>query len=222
MFLMRQICCSNWPPRNYFVTTCFPHFFLLKLPYPKSNCVYINTLNPTHCLHMAMYIDGRNFYCSPELNNGMLLELPILTAFHFNWNGTGIIDNCGFRVTYDGGQISLDCTEPVFFSFYYSDKNVTKVAELFSPSSYILCRWILSEVEFVMVKCISKGEWIKWNEITIRISDREKKKFWKYSYSGYQRMVFWDMSNIWVPTFQRNLQLPSPIMKKEAADTSRR
>jgi len=81
MFLMRQICCSNWPPRNYFVTTFFPHFFLLKLPYPKSNCVYINTFNPTHCLHMVMYIDGRNFYCSPELNNGMLLELPILTAF---------------------------------------------------------------------------------------------------------------------------------------------
>jgi len=68
------------------------------------------------------------------------------------------MDNSGFTVTCGGGQVSLDCMEPVFFSFHYSNKNVTEEAKLFSPSLYLLCRLILSEVEFVMVKCVSKGE----------------------------------------------------------------
>lgn len=36
---------------------------------------------------------------------------------------------------------------------------------------------------------------------------------------GIKVVVFWDISNIWAPTFQGNLQLPS-LTKKEAADTS--
>jgi hypothetical protein len=68
------------------------------------------------------------------------------------------MDSCGFRVIYCGGEMSLDCMEPVFFNFHYSNKNVTEETKLFSPSSYLLHRLILSGVEFVMVKCVSKGE----------------------------------------------------------------
>jgi len=44
------------------------------------------------------------------------------------------MDNCEFRVTYGGGQLSLDCMELVFFGFHYSNKKVTEEAKLFSPS----------------------------------------------------------------------------------------
>ena len=56
---MRLICCSYWPPWPCFVTqTCFPHFCLLKLPYPTTNCAYINTFIPIYCLHMAIMSTG--------------------------------------------------------------------------------------------------------------------------------------------------------------------
>ena len=70
-----------------------------------SNCAYFNTFIPTHYMHMAMNVDGRNFFRSQELNYGMLFELHVLTAFHFDWHWTRVTDSCGFKVTYGAGEI---------------------------------------------------------------------------------------------------------------------
>jgi len=47
---------------------------LIKLSYLICNCVYINTFISIHCLHMAMNVDGRNFFCSQEVSNHIYLN----------------------------------------------------------------------------------------------------------------------------------------------------
>jgi hypothetical protein len=74
---------------------------------------------------MAMGVHGRNSFHSQELDNGMLFELRILTAFHFDWHWTGVLDSCVFKVMYDRGEISRDCVEPFLSSFRYSNKSMT-------------------------------------------------------------------------------------------------
>ena len=105
IFLMRLISCSHWPPQTCFVTQIFFPHFLLKLPYP-TNCAYINTFIPIHCPHTAVNVNAKNFFHSQELNKGMLFELHVLTAFHFDWHGTGFMDSCVFKGTYVGGEIT--------------------------------------------------------------------------------------------------------------------
>jgi len=98
-FFMRLVCCSHWFPWSCFVTqTCLSHFFLLKLPYPASDCASFNTFIPIHCLHMAMNVDGRNFFHSQELGNSTVFEPHNLTAFHFDWHWTRVMDSCGFKI----------------------------------------------------------------------------------------------------------------------------
>ena len=65
---------------------------------------------------------GGIFFHSQELNNGMLFELHILTALHFNWHWTGIVNSFGFKVTFGVGEISRDCMGPVLSGFRYSNK----------------------------------------------------------------------------------------------------
>ena len=131
-FLMRLICCSYWPPGTWFVTqTFFPHFFLLKLPYPVSHRAYFNTFIPIHCLHTSLNIDWKNIFHSQELNNGMLCELQILTAFHCDWHWTGVTDNCWFKVAYGGGEISCDCVKPFLSSFHYCNKKYDRGGKIF-------------------------------------------------------------------------------------------
>jgi len=46
---------------------------LLKLPYPKSNCAYVNTFHPIHCLHTATIVDGKAcLSAGKNLDNGAL------------------------------------------------------------------------------------------------------------------------------------------------------
>jgi len=131
--LVRLICWSHWPPWPCCSTqTCFPHF-LLKLLYPVFNCVYINTFIPLHCLHVAMNVNGRNFFPSGEMDNGTLFEPNILTAFHFDWHWIGVVDSCGFKVMYGGCEISCDCVELVLSIFLYSIKKYDR-NKIFSPS----------------------------------------------------------------------------------------
>lgn len=74
---------------------CFPHFFLLKLPYPTSNCVYIIISIPIHCLRMVMNVIRRNFSAvsnsvmacylnhtssQPSMSTGIELELWIAVS----------------------------------------------------------------------------------------------------------------------------------------------
>jgi hypothetical protein len=77
-----------------------------------------------------------NFFHGQECNYGMLFEPHIFTAFHLDWHRTGVVDTCGFKVMYVGGEISHDCVETVLSTFHYSNKNMTEEAKLVSPSSY--------------------------------------------------------------------------------------
>jgi len=52
----------------------------------------------------------------------MLFESHFLTTFHFDWQCTGVMDSCGFKITDGGGEISSDYMELVVFSFHYSNK----------------------------------------------------------------------------------------------------
>ena len=131
LLLMRLVCYSHWPHQPCYVTqTCFPHFFLLKLPYPPSNCAYINTFIPIHCLFMTTNVRGI-FSAVKNLIMAHRLNLHVLTAFRFYWHWTGVIDSCGFKVMYDGGEISCDLLYyPVLIALV---KSMTEEAKLFSP-----------------------------------------------------------------------------------------
>jgi hypothetical protein len=62
-----------------------------------------------------------------------LFELHILTTFHFDWHCSGVTDNSGFKVMYDGGKISCDCMEPFLSGFLYAIKNCGSRGKFFSP-----------------------------------------------------------------------------------------
>jgi hypothetical protein len=132
MFLMR-LSCHHWPP-----WPCFPH----KLASPISclncstQCLTVLTsihLSPAHCLHTAMNVNGKNFFCSQGLNNSTFFEPHNLTAFHFDWHETGLLESYGFKVTYSGWEISRDCVEQVLSSFHYSNKKYDRGGKIFQP-----------------------------------------------------------------------------------------
>jgi len=52
-----------------------------------------------------MNVDRRNFLRSQELDKDTLFEPHVLTAFHFDWRWSGVMDSCGLKVTQrpDGG-----------------------------------------------------------------------------------------------------------------------
>jgi len=56
---------------------------------------------------------------SQEIGNGIFFEVHVL---HFNWQRTRVMDSCGFKVTYGGGEKSCDCAELVSCSFHYFNK----------------------------------------------------------------------------------------------------
>jgi hypothetical protein len=78
-------------------------------------------------------IDGRNFFHNQAVDNGTLFELHILTAFHFDWHCSGVMNNSGFKVMYDGGEISHDCMEPVLSGFLYTNKKYDSRGKTFHP-----------------------------------------------------------------------------------------
>jgi hypothetical protein len=84
---------------------------------------------------------GKNFFHSQELNHGTLFELHIPTAVHFDWHRTGVMESCGFKVTYGGGETSRDCGEPVLSSFHYSNKKYDTEDKNFSacPTTSMCC-----------------------------------------------------------------------------------
>ena len=158
---MRLVCYSHWPPQPCFVTqTCYPHFFFLKLAYPTCNCAYINTFTSIHCLHIAMNVDGRNIFCSQELNNSMLFEPHILTTIYFDWHWTGVTDCCGFKVMYGGEEMSHDCMEPVVSSFHYSNKKYDIGGKTFHPILVklgkfdITISWLIDKKKHKSVGCV--------------------------------------------------------------------
>ena len=68
-----------------------------------SDFAHINTFIHIHCLHMVINVDRR-------------IEPHVLTAFHFNWHWTGIVDRCVFKVTFGGGELSRDQFYLVFIT----------------------------------------------------------------------------------------------------------
>jgi hypothetical protein len=75
----------------------------------------------TACMWRWMSMGGI-FFPSEELDNGTLFEPNVLTAFHFDWHWIGVMDSCGFKVMYGGGEMSCDCVELGLFIFLYSIK----------------------------------------------------------------------------------------------------
>jgi hypothetical protein len=124
----------SWPLWPCLITQiCLPNCFLLKLLCPPSNCAYINTFIPIHCLHMAMNVSGRNFVCSQELENNMFAP-HILTTFRSDWHCTKVMDSCGFKVTCGGERMSCDCVELVFVQLHYCNWKIRHRSQNFSAS----------------------------------------------------------------------------------------
>jgi len=63
----------------------------------------------------------------------MLFEPHFPTAFHFNWQWTKIMDSCGPKIMYGGGEISSDYMELVVFSFHYSNKKCDRGGKTSQP-----------------------------------------------------------------------------------------
>lgn len=124
---------QSLPPRPCFAKqTCFPHFFLPKFLYCVFNCSNINIFTPIHCLNVATDDVGKNFSHCQELNRGTLFESHILTEFHFDWHRTGVMDSCGFKVMYGGGETSRNCREPELSSFHYYNEKYDTEGKIFS------------------------------------------------------------------------------------------
>jgi len=90
-------------------------------------------LSPAHCLHTAMNVNRKNFFCSQGLNNSTFFEPHILTALHFDWHRTGLLESYWFKVTYGGWEITCDCVEQILSSFHYSNKKYGRGGKTFQP-----------------------------------------------------------------------------------------
>jgi len=146
MFLLRLGCCSHWPPWCCFVTqTCLLHF-LLQMPYPTSVLTSTRLSPYTACIWRWTSM-GRIF---STVDNGMLFETHILTAFYFNWHWTGVMDRCGFKAICVGGEISHDCVELVLCSFPYSKKMWQRRQHFLAHP----CSWAGQVVRFVCSSCM--------------------------------------------------------------------
>jgi hypothetical protein len=115
---------------------CFSRF-LLKLPYPTSNCVYIYIFIPIHCLHVVMNVITRNFF-STISNSVMACYLNHTSSQPFV--STGIKLELRIAVSsrlpmLEGRYVTLwNQFCPVFITLI---KNMTEEAKLFCPSSYV-------------------------------------------------------------------------------------
>jgi hypothetical protein len=76
---------------------------------------------------------GGIFFRSQALDNGTLFEPHVLAIFHFDWHCSGVRDNSGFKVMYDGGEISRDCMEPVLSGLLYAVKKYGSRGKTFQP-----------------------------------------------------------------------------------------
>jgi hypothetical protein len=126
-----SVAVTETPPQEIVLSHKLPLFFLLKLPYPKTHCAYINTFIPIHCLHAGLNVNWKNIFHGQEHNNSMLCELHILTAFHCDWQYTGVMDNCWFRVAFSGWEIPCDCIELVLSSFHYFIEKCDRGGKIF-------------------------------------------------------------------------------------------
>jgi hypothetical protein len=97
---------------------------------------YTSLLPPLLLLKLPAYnsdVDRRNFFRRQALDNDTLFETHILKTFHFDWHCSGIMDNSGFKVVCDGGEISHDCIEPVLSGFLYGIKICGSRGKTFQP-----------------------------------------------------------------------------------------
>jgi len=80
-----------------------------------------------------MNVNRKNFFCSQGLNNSTFFEPHILTALHFDWHRTGLLESYWFKVTYGGWEITCDCVEQILSSFHYSNKKYGRGGKTFQP-----------------------------------------------------------------------------------------
>jgi len=104
-----------------------------KLLYPTSNCAYINTFIPIHCVHAVIKVDHRRIFHGQKLYHGTVNCMSSQPS-NFHWRWTRVMDSCGFKDTYIGGEILRDWVKLVLSIFHYY--NVAEGAKLLSPLSY--------------------------------------------------------------------------------------
>jgi hypothetical protein len=112
-------------------------------------------LSPAHCLHTVINVNGKNFFCNQGLNNGTFFEPHILTAFHFDWHRTGLLESYGFIVTCGGWEISRDCVEQVVSSFHYCNKKYDRGGKTFQPVLIFMCIIMPSFAQLHVQLCIN-------------------------------------------------------------------
>jgi hypothetical protein len=81
MLLMRLICLQPLASLTLLFHTILLPPFLAWTVVPNITVLTASHI-PMYCLHSGMNVNGRNFFCSQELNNGMLFEPLFLMAFH--------------------------------------------------------------------------------------------------------------------------------------------
>jgi hypothetical protein len=68
----------------------------------------------------------------------MYFEVNFLTAFHFNWHWTRVMDSCEFKVTHGGGEIPSDYMELVLSIFFTLIKYMREAKVLASSPSNLI------------------------------------------------------------------------------------
>jgi len=82
-----------------------------------------------------MKVGRRNFLRSQELNKGKLFDPHVLTAFHCDWQWSGVMDSCGFKVTQyqAGGEASRNYVEGVYPAFIALIKKYDRGGKMVRP-----------------------------------------------------------------------------------------
>jgi len=118
-------------------STHFFIMFLMRLSCLNCNTQHLTVLMSTHLSiypqHTAVNVNGKNFFCSQELNNSTFFEPHILTALYFDWHRTGLLESYWFKVMYGGWEITRDCVEQILSSFHYSNKKYDRGDKTFQP-----------------------------------------------------------------------------------------
>ena len=97
----------------------------------------INPFIHIHWPHIAINVEGRNFSCSQELDNGTF-EPHVFTAFHFDWHWTRVMDSYGFRFGWHkvDGRYYMTAWNP-FYPLFSTLIKYDRGGKTFQPS--IIC-----------------------------------------------------------------------------------
>ena len=113
-----------------------------------------------------------------ELDNGTF-QPQILTAFHFDWQWTGVMDSCGFGFGLHmvEGRYYRTVWNQFYPVFNTLIKNMTEEAKLFNPPSYFRASRVLEWMDTQKVCWPQICKNITEFDINRRMNWKEKKTF---------------------------------------------